>query len=150
MSNPRSPIVYENVLDIRFGELDSYGHLNAKHYFDLLSSSRMMYLERDMKIAVKSVVQRGIAFYATKVTQNFRRPIEGLAQVYVRSHVEDVRECRLIVPFEIRSALKDRLYCDGIAEFAIINLETKKPVEMPEWVGDLFFYSTGDVAANAG
>ena len=34
------PIVYRSELNVRFAELDPYGHVNSTHYLDYIISSR--------------------------------------------------------------------------------------------------------------
>ena len=43
------PIIYENELQVRFSDLDGYGHMNSNVYADLLATSRLLFLEKDLK-----------------------------------------------------------------------------------------------------
>jgi acyl-CoA thioesterase FadM len=85
------PLIYEKELDIHFSFLDQYNHVNAKHYLDLVASSRLIYLERDMKMPLDKLMEQGIGFYLKTATQNFKRPIVGLDRVRIRSYVVAIR-----------------------------------------------------------
>jgi acyl-CoA thioesterase FadM len=41
-----SPIVYEGLTQLRFSDLDAYGHLSATKYIDIVGSSRLTILEQ--------------------------------------------------------------------------------------------------------
>ena len=42
-------IIYENQLQIRFSDLDGYGHMNSNIYADLLATSRLLFLEEELE-----------------------------------------------------------------------------------------------------
>ena len=42
-------IIYENQLQIRFSDLDGYGHMNSNIYADLLATSRLLFLEEGVR-----------------------------------------------------------------------------------------------------
>ena len=135
----KTPIIYEAFLDVRFGDLDPYGHVNASRYLDYVVSSRWTFLERTQSISSAELVRRGLAFFMTKATTEFRKPIAGAAQVRVRSHVGTLEGARLVTPFEIASADGATVHATGHLDFAIMNLETRKPMALPDWAMPLFF-----------
>ena len=139
MTKERKPIIYLKDQDIRFGEMDAYGHLNAKHYLDLVASARLIFLERDLKYPIEKIMSQGVGFYLKKATQNFRRPIVGLQRVWVRSFVSQLSEASLIVDFEILDADQAKAYATGQLEYVVVDLKTQRPVPPPDWLLDVFF-----------
>ena len=138
----RIPIEYSDVLDIRFSDLDSYGHVNSKHYVDLVSTSRLNFMAKEMQTKISEVTEKGIGFFMTKSTINYRRPITGLRKVRSRSHVQEIRERKtLIIPFSVTAVDDEGIFCDGVLEFAIIDLTTNRSTPAPNWILDLFFKS---------
>ena len=136
----RKPIEYADTLDIRFSDLDSYGHVNSKHYVDLVSTARLNFMSKDMKTKVSDVTGRGIGFYMTKSTMFYKRPINGLQKVRAVSHVQDIRDQKvLIIPFSIVSENRETVFSEGVLEFALIDLKTNRSTSAPDWILDLFF-----------
>lgn len=138
----RQPIQYEDLVDIRFADLDFYSHVNSKHYVDLVSTARINYMTNVMKISMEEVAKRGLGFFLTRSTINYKRPIAGLQKVFVRSHVEELRGGKiLVIPFEILSENKEKLYSDGTLEFSLIDMQTLKSTQAPDWIFPYFYKS---------
>jgi acyl-CoA thioester hydrolase len=137
----RQPIVYTGQYDVRFSDLDPYGHLNAKHYLDIVTSTRLQYSERTIGISMHEIAHRGIGFYLASCQQRFRKPIVGMATVKANSHVEETRGASFSVVYQITSIDETLLFSDGLMEFAIVDLKTQKPILTPDWVYSLFFHS---------
>jgi acyl-CoA thioesterase FadM len=134
------PIKYEGHVDIRFADLDPYGHVNSKHYVDLVSTVRLNFMSQELKTPLESMTDKGIGFYLTKLTINYRRPIIGLQKVFVSSYVSEIRDEKvLIVPFEIKTADGTKLYSDGVLEFSVVDLKTNRMTILPTWVAKLLF-----------
>ncbi len=140
----RKPIEYADTLDIRFSDLDSYGHVNSKHYVDLVSTARLNFMSRDMKTKISDVTGQGIGFFMTKATMNFKRSINGLQKVRAVSFVQEIKDKKtLIVPFSITSENCETIFSDGVLEFALIDLKTNRSTPAPDWIIDLFFEPAG-------
>lgn len=133
------PIIYKNIVDIHFSYIDAFGHVNAKHYLDLVATSRLWFLERDMQMPLPTLMKAGYGFYLKKAVQNFRRPIIGLQGVLVTSYVAAVRDATLEIPFEIRTKDDEKVFADGILEYAVMDLNQMRPVPPPKMMLDLFF-----------
>lgn len=136
----KKPIIYEDLVDVRFSDLDHYNHVNSKHYIDMVSTTRLTFLDREMKTPIEQVTERGIGFFMTKSTVNYKRPIQGLQKVRSKSHVADIKDGKiLIIPFELCSEDGTKTFADGILEFALIDMTTKRTTTAPEWILELFF-----------
>lgn len=136
----KKPIIYEDLVDVRFSDLDHYNHVNSKHYLDIISTSRLTFLAREMKMPIEKVTERGIGFYMSKAITNFKRPVVGLQKIRASSYISEVvNNKKLIIPFELKSEDSTVTFADGILEFAVIDMKTGRPTETPEWVLDLFF-----------
>jgi YbgC/YbaW family acyl-CoA thioester hydrolase len=137
---PRNPIKYHGHMDIRFSDLDYYGHVNSKHYVDFVSTVRLLFLSEKLQFPIEKVAANGIGFYMTKSIVNYKRPIIGLQKVFVQSHVDEVRDGKiLIIPFSISSLNEGKDFADGTLEFTLIDMSTKRSTIAPSWLLDLFF-----------
>lgn len=140
----RKPIVYQTNVEIRFSEIDAYNHVNSKHYLDLVSTSRLNYLDRVMKFPIEKVLEKGLGFYLAMAQQFFKKPIVGLNTVHVTSFISKIDGAKLTIPYQILSEDKARLHSDGTLEFSVVDLKTGKPVkELPDWFLELFFEKEG-------
>jgi acyl-CoA thioesterase FadM len=45
-ADARKPVEFDYSLDVRFDDLDSYGHVNSTRYLDYVSTARLLYMER--------------------------------------------------------------------------------------------------------
>jgi len=137
----REPIIYDQTLDVRFGDLDPYGHLNSSIYLDIVNSSRLIYLERELGVKTSDLIERGIGFYLTRATQEFLRPVNGFARVRVRSHVANQEAARIRVAFALENPDTEKVYARGELEFVVMDLKTQRPTPVPEWM-EAYFYKS--------
>lgn len=141
MSMPRRPLIYVGDYDVRFSDLDPYGHMNAKHYLDIVTTTRLQFSERTLGVKIEKLAEQGIGFFLFACTQKFRRPIMGLCTVRASSFVEQAKGASVVVSYSITSLDQGTTYSDGTLEFAIMDLQNQKPMIAPPWVLDLFFES---------
>ena len=133
------PILYESTLPVRFSDLDPYGHVNSTHYLDYVISARWAFARDRLHVSEKSLGEKKVGFYLAKAQMAFKRPIVGGGSIVAKSHVQEIADAKLFVPFEIRSADGATLHSDGVLEFLVIDLTTNKPLSCPDWVRGLFF-----------
>lgn len=135
----RIPIIYQKEQDIRFGELDPYGHLSAKHYLDLVASSRLLFLERDLGYSLEKLTAAGFAFYLRKATQNFRVPIVGLQRIMIKSFVSKAEGSLFVIDFDIQNEKQTKTHASGQLEYVVVDMKTQRPTSAPDWLTALFF-----------
>jgi acyl-CoA thioester hydrolase len=137
-------LVYDGLVDVRFNDLDPYGHVNSGVYVEYVVTSRWRYMVKRFGISPDDFVKKGLAFYVRQVTVRYRRAIEGVGTVYVASHVSLLKRSDIHVEFRIRSEDRSVLHAEGSFEFVTIDLATRRPVEVPDWV-KAYFFSGGDL-----
>ena len=130
---PANPVIYETLVDLRFSDFDPYGHLNAPKYLDLVLSSRWKYKQKAFDITQKDYQERGLGFYLMRSEIDFKKSVENSGEVLVRSHVEELKEPKFRVDFEIRDTSGEILHAAGNLTFVIINIKSGRPTRMPEW-----------------
>ncbi|MEU7904779.1 thioesterase family protein [Actinoplanes sp. NPDC049118] len=134
------PVLYDGTIEVRFGDLDAYGHVNAKNYVDYVATTRLRFLDDRMPLTAAEIAQRGFAFYLRTSEISYRRPVTGLGTLHVSSFSDRLDGARLVVRFEIRNADRTVLHSDGTLTYSIVALRTGKPVdEVPSWLSGLFF-----------
>ena len=136
---PTKSIIYKNIVSTRFGDLDPYGHLNAKHYLDLIATSRLKYLQSDMNTSVEAVMKQGYAWYLRHSSTYFNKPIKGLQDVMCSSWVASIEGSKLLINFKLESEGEDVTFAEGSLTYIIVGMENGKPRDCPDWMRDLFF-----------
>ena len=133
------PIVYSNTVTVCFSHLDRYGHVNSKHYMDYVATSRLNYLKKNFDIDLDQLEKKGLGFYLVDAQQRFLKPITGLTDVFVRSHVESEFDGVLTVKYEIKDSSENLLHSRGTLKYVVIDMETQKKIATPNWMLNYFF-----------
>ena len=133
------PIEYIGEIPVRFADLDPYGHVNATHYLDYVVSSRWLFAKEELSIIADDFIKKGVGFFMTESSVEYKRGINGVQRIFVTSHVSKVEGNFKFVSFKIQSQDRLKTFCTGELKFAIMDLSTMKPQPMPAWVYDVFF-----------
>ena len=135
------PIVYGAIINVRFDDLDPYGNVNSGRYMDYVMSSRWSFAAEKFNMTAADITENGIGFFLTKSEMNFKKSIIGAGAIFVSSHVQSIEGAILNVPFKISSKDGDILYCNGGLRFAVMDLKTGIPAQLPEFAYKYFFES---------
>lgn len=136
----KTPIKYIHEVTTRFSDLDSYNHVNFKHYLDFVINSRLYFLKKQFNIGLYEIAKLGVGFYVMKAEINYLKPIVGIGSVNVESHVAEVVDnCFLQIPFSISDNNSGKQYAAGKLQFAIVDLKTGKPTQITQQIENLFF-----------
>ncbi|SMF17532.1 acyl-CoA thioesterase [Pseudobacteriovorax antillogorgiicola] len=132
------PIIFEGFIDTRFSDLDIYGHVNAKHYLDYVNTTRFRYMEEQMGMTNREIIDRGYMFFLAQSHINYRKPIESTCRIYVKSFVPEWKGPRFNVNFEIQSEDMSITYCQGDFQVILVNNEGRPVRKPPLWLLELF------------
>jgi len=137
----KKPILYKYSIPTRFSDLDSYNHVNFKHYLDYVINSRLYYMQDRFQIGLFEIAQTlGLGFYATQSEIKYLRPIRGITFVEVESYVEEVaNETVLKVPFKIFEKQKGRVFSEGRIDFSIVDVKTGWTTPITNEINNLLF-----------
>lgn len=137
----KKPIVYKYSIPTRFSDLDSYNHINLKHYLDFVINSRLYFMQERFQIGLFELAQTtGVGFYATQSEIKFIRPIKGLVVVEVESYVEEVvNDTILRVPFKIFDKKNGKVFSEGRIEFSIVDVKTGWTTPITDQVSSFIF-----------
>lgn len=134
------PILYKATVSSRFSDLDPYGHVNFKHFFDYVISSRLIFLEKKFKLDLAKIAETGYGFYVSQGEIKFLKPIIGLRHLDIETFVESVKDnVTLVIPFTIKDSETLRINSEGKLHFTIVDLKTGKPAALTEDLKKLFF-----------
>lgn len=142
----QNPYVYEHEFEMRFADLDAYGHLNSSRYLDLLVTSRLLYPQQKFGLDMKFFLSKDIGYYMSRVEMNYIRPIVGLIRVKVQSWVEKVESKGFQIQFTMTSPDQQILYAKGNASIATVSLATGRAKPFESWMLEYLFQETAEVS----
>ena len=127
---------FETVMDVRWGEMDAFGHLNNVMYFRYFEEARALWLaslgvgltlEDDGPVLVSS----GATYF---------HPVVYPARMRVRCYPELLGNTSFTVRHEVLLEGDDSntVYTEGRAKIVWISRETERPTRVPDVIRQLF------------
>jgi acyl-CoA thioester hydrolase len=118
------------VVPVAWGEMDAYGHVNNAVYFRWFESGRMEYFRRIGWPEIERSTGIGPILHSTEA--RFRVPLEYPDEVEIETRVEDVRDDRFTMKYEIRSRKLKRLACTGSGLVVAYDYRALAKAKLPE------------------
>jgi acyl-CoA thioesterase FadM len=134
------PIRYDQLVDVRFSDLDPYGHLSTKSYLEYVVAARCTFLWNRFQLTPDDCAKRGFAIFITRSETNYKKGVRSLGSVLVSSWLEpEATPGRITVPFVITAPARDCIYADGLLTAAVVDPRTRRRIALPEWARPLFY-----------
>src|SRR5580693_3035741 len=105
------PIVVE--LDVAWGEMDSYAHVNNVVYFRYFENARIAYLDRIGWLA--SMQESGLGPIVASTQARFRKPVTYPDRLLIGAHISDVQSDRVTFEYRIISTKSNAVAAEGQA-----------------------------------
>ncbi len=124
-------LVYEQVMDVRWGDMDAVGHVNNAKYFTYFEQARIGWLD-SLEIAA---MNRTSGPVMANASCEFRRPILHPARIVVSMGVGTPGRSSLPTSYRIRDANDPELeYATGSSVLVWIDYTTGKSVLLPDGI----------------
>lgn len=120
-------------VEVRFADLDAYGHVNNAVYFTYLETARTKLFMEDFREFMKA----GLTFLVVKAECEYKKPISLTSAVYV--DIELIRSGRS--SFDIEYRIHDNngtLYAGAKTVMVCFDSTLNKPVKVPEAMKAMF------------
>lgn len=126
--DPRQ-LIARVTLGVRWGDMDSFNHVNNAEYLRYLEEARVQWLAG---IAGVSLTDRDVpVLVASQV--NYRKPIEWPAGIVVELFIEKLGNSSLTMGHRMLASEDSTvLYSDGSVVMVWIDTQTGKSVPLPE------------------
>lgn len=123
---------FETELAVRPDDIDLYQHVHSTRYLDYVLAARFIQMERDYGMSMEAFAARGLGWFMTSSSVNYKRPLGLGDHMVVRCWIEHftLRGCR--VAFEIERLPQRKRSCDGFCDYALIELASNRAVPIPE------------------
>jgi acyl-CoA thioester hydrolase len=116
-------------IPIRWGDMDAMGHVNNTVYFRYMEQARIGWFEA---LVSPEQAWKGTGIVIANASCNFKRPINYPGTVEVRLSVGPLGGSSVPTFYELR--MQDELYADGEATVVFIDVETQKPMRIPQTI----------------
>lgn len=126
--SPAGPTLFRTPVEVRWGDMDAFQHVNNARYLTYLEQARLAWLDTLDKSWMGPHCMPVLA--AAQV--NYRKPIVWPASVDVALACERIGTSSLTIGHRIIDREKpDTLYCDGHVVLVWIDPEAGTPVPLP-------------------
>jgi acyl-CoA thioester hydrolase len=115
---------------VRWGDMDSLGHVNNAKYSTYFESARMSYFAAVRMDELREDEKHGPALVATTV--NFRRQVRHPAELEVATRVVEIGRSSFKMEFELFHRGTDVLVADGTGVIVWVDYGTGKSIPLPE------------------
>lgn len=123
--------VHDAPMDVRWGDMDSLGHVNNAVYFRYLESARIEWL-RSTRDTPHEGRQGPVV---VNCFCNYLRQIEYPAQLIVKMYVSDPARSAFETWYEIEQVGEPGVvYANGGATVVWVDFDRHKAVELPAWL----------------
>jgi acyl-CoA thioester hydrolase len=121
---------YVEPISVRWGDLDSMGHVNNAKYFTYCESARMGYFEAVHMNQHRADPRHGPALAAANL--NFRRQVHWPSELDVRTRVSHVGRSSFTMDYEIVRRGTDEIVADGSGVIVWVDYSVGKSIPLPQ------------------
>ncbi len=125
---------WETVI-VRWGDMDSMGHVNNAVYFTYLESARISYFDAIEIWTYREDERHGPALVS--VTCHFRQQVRYPATLDVGIRVSDIRRRSLVFVHEMYQHATDEIVADGTSVVAWVDYAVGKAIPLPPPLGEV-------------
>ncbi len=139
MTNPRGQsearkLAHVERIPIRWGDMDAMGHVNNIVYFRYMEQARISWFER---LLPGREPWKTTGIVIANASCNFRRAMTYPGTVEVKVFVACPGGSSVSTYYEMRVDEDPEPYADGAAVVVFIDMQTQKPLRIPEEIRSL-------------
>lgn len=123
---------FESELVVRPDDIDLYQHVHSTRYLDYVLAARFEQMERNYGMSMQAFAARGLGWFMTSTTVNFKRPLGWGDRMVVRTWIVHFTDSGCRVAFEIEKLPTGKRVCDGHADYTLVTLATGRATLLPD------------------
>ncbi|MDR0455051.1 MAG: acyl-CoA thioesterase [Deferribacteraceae bacterium] len=117
-------------IQVRFRDLDAYGHVNNAVYMSYLEIARVE-LIKDLFL---QDMAENIQYLLVSVKLDYRQPIRLSDKALVHCEFNDIGKVRFKVLYKVHNG-EGKIFAEGYSVHALFNGNTNRPMRLPEeWI----------------
>ncbi len=129
---------YTTPIDIRFADLDAYGHVNNALYLTYLEQARIRLFQEHFGAFLDS----GLMFLVVRAECDYHLPIAMNDPLRVTVMADQVRHTSFVFSYRLHDG-GDRLYADAKTTMVCYDPKRRRPVAIPPEMKALFSTAPG-------
>lgn len=123
-------------MKVRPDDIDLFQHVHSSRYMDYLLAARFDQMERCYKFPMSEYLERGMGWYQTSITMNYKRSLTLGDEFIVETGILNFGACTIELSYRIIKKLTNKVCVDGTATYALIDLKTQRAMRIPQDVID--------------
>ena len=123
---------FTSELTPRFSDFDMQGIMSSRSYLDFLTEARIDQMGRCYELPIDTYTKRNQSWVFSAVSLSFISPVVFGMKVLVDTEVVAMEGATATVDFAFRHSTKDKIFAKGRATYHLIDLATKRPVDILE------------------
>ena len=124
--------IFESELNVRPDDIDMFNHVHNSKYLDYVLAARYEQMDKYYNMSWEKFAEQGFGWVVAKVLINFKRPLKMGDKMIVRTGILEMNEKGSNVQFEIINQTTGKVSSDGIFEYVMIDLKTKRSCKVSE------------------
>ena len=129
---------FTSELSVRPDDIDMFQHVHNTRYLDYVQAARYDQMVRCYKMGMDEFLIMGLGFVVKRAEINFKRPLVMGDVMLVTTQVQGFEGTDITVNFEIINKRTEKVACDGIMLYTMINLKTGRSEKIPDDVKEKF------------
>ena len=129
---------FTSEIPVRPDDIDMFQHVHNSRYLDYIQAARYDQMTRCYKMSMEEFMIMGYGFVVKKAELNFKRALVMGDIMLISTQVKEFNGSDITVEFEIVNKKNEKIYCDGIMLYTMINLKTGRSEKVPEEIQTRF------------
>ena len=125
-------LVHVESIPMRWGDMDAMGHVNNTVYFRYMEQARIAWFDA---LVPDRQAWSALGIVIVSTSCNFRKPLTYPGTVDVKLSVGVPGGSSVPTFYELN--VGEELYADGVAVVVFIDMQSQKPVRIPERIRSL-------------
>lgn len=129
---------FTSEIPVRPDDIDMFRHVHNSRYLDYIQAARYDQMVRCYKMGMDEFMIMGLGFVVKRAELNFKRPLVMGEVMLITTQVKEFRGADIVVDFEIVNKRNEKICCDGVMLYTMINLKTGRSEKIPEEIQTKF------------
>lgn len=129
---------FTSEIPVRPDDIDMFQHVHNSRYLDYIQAARYDQMINCYKMSMEEFMIMGFGFVVKRAELNFKRPLIMGDVMLISTQVRQFDGSDIIIDFEILNKKKEKVSCDGVMLYTMINLKTGRSEKIPEEIQQKF------------
>lgn len=129
---------FTSEIPVRPDDIDMFQHVHNSRYLDYIQAARYDQMINCYKMSMEEFMIMGYGFVVKRAELNFKRPLIMGDVMLISTQVKNFDGADIVVEFEILNKKKEKIACDGVMLYTMINLKTGRSEKIPEEIQQKF------------